>query len=152
LVLAEPEPTADTSIAANHPKRMIRLPIRDDDPRYSVTSYGPCKPKAAQANLANREPLTDPQTYAEAMARPDANEWEAACVAEMSIFDHMGVYKIVPRPKDRKVVGSKWVFHIKHGPDGAIQEYKMRIVAQGFTQIEGVNYNETVANLLLGRQ
>jgi transposase InsO family protein len=145
IVPTEPEPTTSTSLAANRPKRTIQPPIRDDDPRYSVTSYGPRKPKIAQANLADGEPLTDPRSYAEAMARPDANEWEAACMAEMSVFDHMGVYEIVPRPKDRKVVGSKWVFRIKRGPDGAIQKYKARIVAQGFTQIEGIDFDETFA-------
>ena len=55
------------------------------------------------------------------------------------------MYKVVPCPKGRKVVGSKWVFHIKWGPDGAIQKYKAHVVAQGFTQIEGVDYNETFA-------
>jgi Reverse transcriptase (RNA-dependent DNA polymerase) len=57
----------------------------------------------------------------------------------------MGVYKIVPQPKDHKVVGSKWVFHIKHGPDSEVQKYKACMVAQGFTQIEGLNYDKTFA-------
>ena len=57
----------------------------------------------------------------------------------------MGVYKVVPCPKGCKVVGSKWVFWIKRGPDGKIQRYKARIVAQGFMQIEGINYDETFA-------
>src|SRR5712672_1055925 len=49
--------------------------------------------------------------------------------------------------QNRKAVGSKWVFHIKRGPDGSIEKYNTRIVAhpQGFTQIEGSNYNETFA-------
>jgi Reverse transcriptase (RNA-dependent DNA polymerase) len=48
-------------------------------------------------------------------------------------------------PKGRKVVGSKWVFRIKRGPDGAIQKYKARVVAQGFTQVENIDYDETFA-------
>jgi hypothetical protein len=83
--------------------------------------------------------------YVEAMARPDTAEWDVACDNEKRAFEHMGVYEVVPRPKDRKVVGSKWVFHIKRGPDGTIQKYKACIVAQGFTQIEGIDYDETFA-------
>jgi hypothetical protein len=79
------------------------------------------------------------------MARPDAAQWELACMSELRAFETMGVYEVVPRPKDRKVVGSKWVFRIKRGPDGSIQKYKARIVAQGFTQIEGIDYDETFA-------
>jgi Reverse transcriptase (RNA-dependent DNA polymerase) len=79
------------------------------------------------------------------MAHPDANSWEAACADEMAVFDHMGAYKVVPHPKDRKVVGSKWVFCIKRGPDSGMQKYKARIVTQGFTQIKGVDYNEMFA-------
>ena len=85
----------------------------------------------------------DPRTYAEAMSRPDTAEWEAACEDEHCAFERMGVYEVVPRPKDRKVVGSKWVFHIKWGPNNSIQKYKAHIVAQGFTQIEGIDYDET---------
>ena len=82
-------------------------------------------------------------SYAEAMAHPDAAEWEMACEAEKRAFEHMGVYEVVPCPKGRKVVGSRWVFRIKRGPDGTILKYKARIVTQGFTQIEGVDYDET---------
>jgi len=57
----------------------------------------------------------------------------------------MGVYEIVPQPKGRKVVGSKWVFRIKHGPDGNVKKYKAHMIAQGFTQVEGLDFNETFA-------
>ena len=79
----------------------------------------------------------------EAMARPNTIEWELACENEKQAFKTLGVYEIMPRPDDHKVVRSKWVFCIKRGPDGTIQKYKARVVAQGFTQIEGINYNET---------
>jgi hypothetical protein len=84
-------------------------------------------------------------TYAQAMACPDAAEWEVVCEAEHRAFEHMGVYEVILHSKGRKVVGSKWVFRIKRGPNGKIQKYKARVVAQGFTQIEGVDYDETFA-------
>jgi hypothetical protein len=128
--------------ATGRPKRATRTPTRDDDPRYTISSYGRKRPEHAKsAHLTD----ADPRTYREAMSRPDAAEWEVACQAEMRSFEHMSVYEVVPRPKGKNVVGSKWVFRIKRGPDGAILKYKARVVAQGFTQIEGVDYDETFA-------
>jgi len=57
----------------------------------------------------------------------------------------MGVYDVVPQPKGHKVVGSKWVLRIKRGPDGQVQKYKAHIVTQGFTQVEGLDYDQTFA-------
>jgi Reverse transcriptase (RNA-dependent DNA polymerase) len=142
---SESDDTPSEPLLPPRPKRTIRAPIRDDDPRYSVSSYGTRKPTAEHASVAQADTTNDPRTYAEAMARPDAAEWEVACSDEKRAFEHMGVYEIVPRPTDRKVVGSKWVFRIKRGPDGSIQKYKARVVAQGFTQIEGIDYDETFA-------
>ena len=95
--------------------------------------------------MAQADTMSDPCTYAEAMARPDTTEWELACNEERRAFECMGVYKVVPRPNGRKVVGSKWVFCIKRRPDGSIQKYKARIVTQGFSQVEGIDYDETFA-------
>jgi Reverse transcriptase (RNA-dependent DNA polymerase) len=77
------------------------------------------------------------------MACSDTAEWEVACNDEKYAFEHMGVYKIAPRPANRKVVGSKWVFCIKRGPNRSIQKYKARVVTQGFTQVEGIDYDKT---------
>ena len=139
LLTPPPNPTP----SATRPKRASCAPIPDDDPRYSVTSYGRRKP-SEHTKPAHLEE-TDPRTYAEAMARPDAAEWEVACQDEMRSFENMEVYRILPRPRGKNIVGSKWVFRIKRGPDGTIQKYKARIVAQGFTQIEGIDYDETFA-------
>ncbi|HEX4706357.1 MAG TPA: reverse transcriptase domain-containing protein, partial [Candidatus Udaeobacter sp.] len=98
-----------------------------------------------QARVAIANDDSDPRTYAEAMSRPDASQWELACDDEKRAFERLGVYEVVPRPKDRKIVGSRWVFRIKRGPDGTVQKYKARVVAQGFTQIEGIDYDETFA-------
>jgi reverse transcriptase-like protein len=57
----------------------------------------------------------------------------------------MGVYEVIPHPKGHKVVGNRWVFHIKCRPNGTIQKYKARLVAQGFIQVKNINYNETFA-------
>jgi hypothetical protein len=130
--------------AASRPKRATRPPIRDDDPRFSVSSYNRQRP-AEQAKVVLTDETSEPRTYDEAMKRSDAADWDAACEDEIRMFQQMGVYDVVPRPEGRKVIGSKWVFRVKRGPDGEVQKYKARIVAQGFTQVEGLDYDQTFA-------
>ncbi|GBE88792.1 Retrovirus-related Pol polyprotein from transposon TNT 1-94 [Sparassis crispa] len=87
----------------------------------------------------------EPQTYEEAMSRPDAARWKAACAEELHAFVKAELYDEVERPQNRKVIDCKWVFKIKRGPDGEIEKYKARLVAKGFTQVEGLDFNETFA-------
>lgn len=46
---------------------------------------------------------------------------------------------------DKKVIGCKWAFMVKHNADGSIERYKVRLVAKGFTQTYGVDYRQTFA-------
>jgi reverse transcriptase-like protein len=123
----------------SHPKHATHAPIKDDDPCYEVTFYGK---QHARANVAKVDKMNDPQTYAEAMRQTDAVQWEMACEQEKRAFKGMEVYSVIPWPQGHKVVGSKWVFCIKRGPDGTVQKYKAQLVARGFMQIEGIDYDE----------
>jgi hypothetical protein len=55
------------------------------------------------------------------------------------------VWEVVPRPEGKSVVTSKWLYKLKHAADGSIEKYKARFMAQGFSQVEGVDYDETFA-------
>ena len=55
------------------------------------------------------------------------------------------VWDIVPKPKKKSVVSSKWIYKIKHAADGSIEKYKAIFVARGFSQKEGIDYEETFA-------
>jgi hypothetical protein len=55
------------------------------------------------------------------------------------------VWDIVPRPKGKSVVTSKWIYKIKHVIDGNIEKHKALFVARGFSQVEGIDYEETFA-------
>ena len=48
----------------------------------------------------------------------------------------------MPRPSSINIVGSRWVFKVKRKSDGSIDRFKARLVAQGFTQTHGVDYEE----------
>ena len=54
-------------------------------------------------------------------------------------------WDVVPRPEGKSVVTSKWIYKIKHATDGSIEKYKARFVAHGFSQKEGIYYEETFA-------
>jgi hypothetical protein len=55
------------------------------------------------------------------------------------------VWDVLPRLEGKSVVTSKWIYKIKHAVYGSIKKYKARFVARGFSQIEGVDYDETFA-------
>ena len=55
------------------------------------------------------------------------------------------VWEVVPRHKGKSVVTSKWLYKLKHVADGSIEKYKAHFVARGFSQVEGVDYDETFA-------
>jgi hypothetical protein len=134
-----PPPSASTPSSPplpSCPKRSTHPPIPDDDPRYNVSSYG------HRANVADAK-IPEPKTYNEAMSSLDAAEWLTACEDKMRTWKHLDVYDIVPWPKGWKIVGSKWVFCVKWGPDGTIQKYKAQLIAQGFTQVKGIDFDQT---------
>jgi len=53
------------------------------------------------------------------------------------------VWDVVPRPKGKSFVTSKWIYKIKHAADGSVEKNKARFVARGFSQKERVDYKET---------
>jgi hypothetical protein len=70
-------------------------------------------------------------------------EWADDMTEECQSIIKNDVWEIVPRPKSKDVVSSKWVLKIKHAIDGSIEKYKSRFVARGFSQKEGIDYEET---------
>ncbi len=96
---------------------------------------------AETANASVLEEEQDPLTYEEAMACADAHEWKKACAIELENFVRQKLFTQTARPVNRRVVGCKWVFKRKFGPDGKVLRYKARLVAKGFSQVEGVDYD-----------
>ena len=64
---------------------------------------------------------------------------------ELEQFVRNDVWFLVSRPKDTNVIGTKWVFKNKTDTAGNITRNKARLVAQGYTQIEGIDFDETFA-------
>lgn len=56
--------------------------------------------------------------------------------------------ELIPPLADRSIIGSKWVYKLKKNPDGSISRYKARLVAQGFSQEQGVDYSEIFSHVV----
>ncbi|GJT51504.1 retrotransposon protein, putative, ty1-copia subclass [Tanacetum coccineum] len=87
--------------------------------------------------------LNEPTSYKAAMLDSESNKWIDAMNAEIqSMMDNM-VWVLVDLPPGCKTVRSKWIFKKKTDMDGIVHTYKARLVAKGYTQLYGVDYEET---------
>lgn len=84
----------------------------------------------------------DPLTMEEALARPDSEMWKRAISEELKSFEENDAWKIVQLPEKASVVKCKWVFKRKVSCDGKVT-YRARLVAKGFSQKHGIDYDET---------
>jgi hypothetical protein len=87
---------------------------------------------------------SEPSSYKEETSQ---QLWRDAMAEEYSSIMRNDVWEIVPRPKGKSVVGSRWVYKIKQGVDGSVEKCKVRFVAKGFSQVEGIDYDETFAHV-----
>lgn len=87
----------------------------------------------------------EPVNVQEALDSPDAEHWLEAMRCEIKQFNEKNTWVETTLPNGRRAVTAKWVFRRKRDENGNIVKYKARLVARGFTQIHGVDYDETYA-------
>ena len=79
----------------------------------------------------------------EALDDPD---WVNAMHEELNNFEMNQVWTLVEKPVEKhNVIGTKWVFRNKQDEDGQVGCNKVRLVAQGYTQVESMDYGKTYA-------
>ena len=86
--------------------------------------------------------VRNPSSFEEAVEDP---AWVDAMVEEYDSIVRNSAWEIVPRPKGKSLLGSRWIYKVKQAADGSVQKYKEIFVARGFSQIEGIDYEETFA-------
>ncbi|GKG24936.1 retrovirus-related pol polyprotein from transposon TNT 1-94, partial [Tanacetum coccineum] len=64
---------------------------------------------------------------------------------ELNQFERNKVWALVPAPYGKTIIGTKWIFRNKMDENGVVIRNKARLVAQGYIQKEGVDYDETFA-------
>jgi hypothetical protein len=79
------------------------------------------------------------------MKSEHAEKWKAAKEEELTSMREMKTWNLVPPPRGANIVSSKWVYKVKTNSDGSIARFKARLVERGFTQVAGVDYEETFA-------
>lgn len=140
-VPAEGEPSS-TEGAGGHD-------IIEDTPAKGVCMAATEQPQNLTAQALIAEALSvaelagEPATMKEALSGPHGAEWQAAIKSEYDSLIQNGTWRLEPLPAGRKPVTCKWVFKTKLNPDGSVARYKARLVARGFSQRAGLDYQET---------
>ena len=82
---------------------------------------------------------TKPSSFKEAVRQP---VWVDAMMEEYKSIVNKSVWEVVLRLADKLVVGSRWIFKVNHVANGNIDKYKVIFVAKGYSQVEGIDYEE----------
>jgi hypothetical protein len=99
----------------------------------------------AQAETAMLAAIKEPESYEEAMASEQAEEWRQAMDDEMASLAANNTWTLERVPEGVKPIPVKWVYKVKRDSAGYIERFKARLVAKGFKQREGIDYGEVFA-------
>ncbi|PKU78985.1 Retrovirus-related Pol polyprotein from transposon TNT 1-94 [Dendrobium catenatum] len=127
-------PSTITGSKADQPKDIQPHPMQ------TRLRSGITKPKQIFNLSAITTDNSTPTTYSEASKH---SHWREAMSTEFLALQNQGTWSLVPLPSDKPVIGSKWTFKIKLLPNGQVDRYKARLVAQGCSQVFGLNFTET---------
>nr|CAE04585.2 OSJNBb0006N15.2 [Oryza sativa Japonica Group] len=129
------EVTAPLHIQRRHPPEQIIGNIGERTTRSKVTAHDVCANSAFVASF-------EPKDVSHALTD---ESWINAMHEELENFERNKVWTLVEPASGHNIIGIKWVFKNKQNEDGLIVRNKARLVAQGFTQVEGLDFDETFA-------
>lgn len=90
--------------------------------------------------------IHEPTSYNDAINDPIYGcRWREAIEEELQNLENHQTWEYNKLPQGRKAIGSKWVFKVKYNPDGSVARFKARLVAQGFSHVQGLDFSETFA-------
>jgi transposase InsO family protein len=127
--------------APTNSKRISKKPVRHGMVGYNnFTEH--------ERGFTVMDQIINPVTYEEAMNGSEAHQWRKAMKDEIKSLEENETWSLTELPKGKKAIGSKWVFKKKIGKDGQVERYKARFCAKGYSQKEGIDYNDTFAPVL----
>ncbi|KAJ0524708.1 putative RNA-directed DNA polymerase [Helianthus annuus] len=104
--------------------------------------YSTVAPLQTEFSLSCFISQVEPRTYKEALTK---DSWVIAMQEELSQFEKLGVWKLVDLPDGQRKINTKWVFKCKRDDRGVVVRNKARLVVQGFSQQEGIDFTEVYA-------
>ncbi|GJV43515.1 retrotransposon protein, putative, ty1-copia subclass [Tanacetum coccineum] len=146
--IQEEKDTTPSEITSNIPQEVEGfkppqeevIPIRRSEKTHRAPNRLCLNVEEEEHSLGDLNELT---SYKAAMLDLESNKWIDVMNAEIqSMMDNM-VWVLVDLPPGCKTVGSRWLFKKKTDMDGIVHVYKARLVAKGYTQLYGVDYEET---------
>lgn len=87
--------------------------------------------------------IDEPTTIKEALSGKHSKQWKEAADAEYKALMENDTWELVKLPRERKAIGCKWVFRVKYNGEGQVERFKGRLIAQGYSQKYGIDYDET---------
>jgi len=86
--------------------------------------------------------VTKPSSFQEVVQQ---SVWVDVMVEEYNTIVRNSIWDVVPRPGEKSVVHSCWIYNIKQATYGSVEKHKARLMACIFSQVEGIDYDETFA-------
>jgi hypothetical protein len=133
------EPTSWVKL--NHPSRQLLGNLSEGRPLRSRI-INPSNEVANQVTYNCYLAQFEPKKMEEAL---QDDSWVIAMHDELHQFSCNDVWTLVSRPSDQNIISTKWIFKNKSDEHGTIIRNKARLVAQGYIQIEGIDFDETFA-------
>jgi len=136
-LLPPPAPTVEPDLPI-----VIRKGIRstrNPSPHYTALSYHRLS-QPFYTCLSSISSVSIPKSVGDVLAHPG---WRQAMLDELNALQNSGTWELVSLPSGKSVVGCRWIFAIKVGPDDTVGRLKARLVAKGYTQIFGLDYGDT---------
>jgi hypothetical protein len=99
--------------------------------------------------LANdKNEFYEPKNLYDALSCSNKDRWFKALRKEYESLISLGTWKLVPLPPGRKPIKNVWVFKVKRTKDGNVDKYKARLCVAGYSQIQGIDYNEVFSPVI----
>lgn len=102
-------------------------------------------PNNASDLLRHLNLYSEPLSYEEAASK---SEWQEAMQKEFDALYANNTWILTPLPVGKKLISCKWVYKITYKADGSLERCKARLVIRGFTQKEGIDYNESFSRVV----